>query len=91
MPALVHYRVSDGPHDGEPTTERGDIERLARACLAAGCRASLDSTVIETRFNVVRSGVAHRVATIRRLRDYLPPVDQEDVAARTDGILDGTS
>jgi hypothetical protein len=63
----------DGPHAGEPTTERGEIERLARACQAAAARGRLGSTVIETRFNVVRSSVPHRVATVRRLRDYLRP------------------
>jgi len=71
VPALVQFQIRDGPHAGEPTTERGEIERLAWACQAAGCRADLDSTVVETRFNVVRSGVPDTVDTARRLRDYL--------------------
>ena len=75
MPDLVRYQLCDGPHAGEPTTERGEIERLARACQAAECRAGLDSTVIETRFNVVRSSMPAVTETIRRLRDYLPPED----------------
>jgi hypothetical protein len=61
---------------GEPTTERGEIERLARECLAANCRAALDSTVVETRFSVVRSSVPELVTTTRALRDYLPPEDR---------------
>jgi hypothetical protein len=54
------------------------IERLARACQAAACRADLDSTVIETRFNVVRLCVPALVTTVRTLRDYLPSVDHGD-------------
>ena len=73
MPDLFRYQLRDGPHAGEPNTERGEIERLARECLAAACRAGLDSTVIETRFNVVRSGVPETVTIARRLCDYLPP------------------
>ena len=49
-----------GSNAGEPTTERGKIERLARACQVVECRDGLDSTVIETRFNVVRSSVPGR-------------------------------
>ena len=76
IPDLLRYQLIDGPHAGEPTTERGAIERLARECRAAACRAGLDSTVVETRFNVVRSGVSDVVETARRLRDYLPPVER---------------
>ena len=79
MPALVQYQLRDGPLVGEPTTERGQIERLARECWAADCRAGLDSTVVETRFNVVRSGVPDLVATARKLRDYLPALDQREL------------
>ena len=75
MPDLVRYQLRDGPHAGEPTTERGEIERLARECRAAACQAGLDSTVVETRFNVVRSSVPDLVTTVRRLGDYLPPAD----------------
>jgi hypothetical protein len=77
MPDLARYQVRDGPHAGEPTTQCGEIERLARECRATGCGVGLASTVIETRFNVVRSSVPHRVATVRKLRDYLPPDDPE--------------
>jgi hypothetical protein len=28
---LVHFQIKDGPHAGEPISERSDIERLARA------------------------------------------------------------
>jgi len=73
VPGLVRYQLMHGPHAGEPTTERGAIERLARECQAAACQAGLDSTVIETRFNVVRSSVPETVATVRRLRDYCHP------------------
>jgi len=79
VPALVQYQLRDGPLVGEPTTERGQIERLARECWAADCRAGLDSTVVETRFNVVRSGVPDLVATARKLRDYLPALDQREL------------
>jgi hypothetical protein len=75
IPDLIHYRLQDGPHASEPTTQRSEIERLARECRATACRAGLDSTVVETRFNVVRSLVPDVVTTARRLRDYLPPVD----------------
>jgi hypothetical protein len=74
----------DGPHAGEPTTGRGEIERLARVCRAAACQAGLDSTVTETRFNVVRSGVPDVVTTARRLRDYLPPEDGRDLPTRAE-------
>jgi hypothetical protein len=84
VPDLVRYQFVDGPHAGEPTTERGEIERLARECSAADCRAGLDSTVMETRFNVVRSPVPDIVRTVRRLRDYLPHVDQGSTPARGD-------
>jgi hypothetical protein len=73
VPALVLFQIRDGPHAGEPISERGEVERLARKCQAAECRAGLDATVVETRVNVVRSGVPHIVATARRLRNYLPP------------------
>src|SRR4051812_31141564 len=71
IPALIRYQLWHGPHAGETTTERGEIERLARECRAAECRAGLDSTVIETRFGVVRSSVPAVAETARRLRDYL--------------------
>ena len=71
MPDLVRYQLVDGPHAGEPITERGEIERLACECQTAGCQAGLDSTVIETRFNVVRSSVPDLVTRVRQLRDYL--------------------
>ena len=76
MPDLVRYQLRDGPHAGEPTTERGEIERLARECRAAECQDCLDRTVVETRFNVVRSSMPHRIETARTLRDYLPPKEQ---------------
>ena len=77
MPDLVRYQLREGPRAGEPITERGEIERLARACQVVEFRAGLDSTVIETRFNVVRSSVPDTVTTARRLRDYLPLVDHD--------------
>jgi hypothetical protein len=85
MPALVRYQLWDGPHASEPTTERGEIERLARECQAAACRTGLDSTVFETRFNVVRSTVPDTVTTARRLRDYLRPEGRRDPATQADG------
>ena len=88
MPDLVRYQLMDGPHAGEPTTERGEIERLARECRAGDCVAGLDSTVVETRFNVVRSLVPDVVTTVRRLRDYLPPVDRRDPLTRAEVFLD---
>jgi hypothetical protein len=91
VPDLVHYQLRDGPHAGEPTSERGEVERLARECLASERRADLESTVVETRFNVVRSGVPHRVETVRKLRDYLPPEGQHDAPAGVDAFPDGTS
>jgi hypothetical protein len=60
---------------GQPTSQRGEIERLARACQAAECQPCLDRTVVETRFTVVRSSVPGVATTVRRLRDYLPPED----------------
>ena len=73
MPDLLRYQLRDGPHAGEPTAERGEIERLARACQAADCQDGLDSTVVETRFNVVRSSLPETVTTARRLRDFCRP------------------
>ena len=63
IPGLIQYQLVDGPHAGEATTEQGEIERLARECRAANCLAGLDSTVIETRFNVVRLSVPAVVET----------------------------
>jgi hypothetical protein len=88
MPALVRYQLREGPLAGEPITERGKIEWLARACQVVKCRAGPDSTVIETRFNVARSSVPDTVDTARRLRDYLPPVDQGDATVWGDMSLD---
>jgi hypothetical protein len=76
----------DGPHAGEPTTERGEIERLARECQAASYRAGLDATVVETRFNVVRSLVPDVVTTVRTLRDYLPAADQHVAPTEADRV-----
>ena len=59
-----------------------------RACQVVECRAGLDSNVIETRFNVVRSSVPDLVDTARRLRDYLPHVDQGSTPARGEVSLD---
>ena len=87
MPDLVRYQLMDGPHVGEPTTERGEIERLARECQAAACSAGLDSTVVERRFNVVRSSVPDIVTTVRILRNYLPPGDRAGPPIRADGVL----
>jgi hypothetical protein len=87
MPDLVRYQLCDGPHAGEPTSERGEIERLARECHGVDCRAGLDSTVMEARFTVVRSLVSDTVTTARRLRDYLSPVDQRDQPMRVEAIL----
>ena len=70
------------------TTERGEIERPARGCRAADCRAGLNATVVETRFNVVRSLVPDVVTTVRGLSDYLPPVNRHDARARTGIIVD---
>jgi hypothetical protein len=75
----------DRLHAGEPTTERGEIERLARECWAADCQAGLDSTVVETRFTVVRSNVPETVTTARRLGDYLRPEGRRDPATQADG------
>ena len=85
MPDLFRYQLRDGPHAGEPTSERGEIERLARECQAAACPAGLDSTVLETRVNVVRSGVPAVVETARKLRDYLPPVDRRGPMTQAEG------
>ena len=84
MPDRVRYQLWQGPHAGEPTTERGEIERLARECRAADCQPGLDWAVIETRFNVVPSGVPDLVTTARTLRDYLPPLDQREPPATAD-------
>jgi hypothetical protein len=84
MPDLVRYQLREGPRAGEPITERGEIEWLARACQAVGFRAGLESTVIETRFNVVRSSVPGVIDTVRRLRDFLPHVDRGGPPARGD-------
>ena len=88
MPDLVRYQLREGPRAGEPITERAEIEWLARACHVVAFRAGLDSTVIETRFTVVRSRVPDMVDTVRRLRDYLPHVDQGGPPARGDMSLD---
>src|SRR5688572_25493847 len=85
MPDLVRYQFREGPRAGEPITERGEIERLARACRAADCQAGLDSTVVETRFNVVRSSGPAVVETARKLRDYLPPVDRRGPMTQAEG------
>ena len=76
MPALVSYQLLDGGRRCEPTTDRGAIERLAQKCLMTAADDCLNWTVIETRYNVVRSSVPHEVATVRRLRDYLPSMRQ---------------
>ena len=86
MPNLIHFQLRDGPHAGEPISERGEIERLARECGTAGCWAGLDSTVVETRFNVVRSPVPDVVTTVRRLRDYLPPQDGHGLPTRAEAL-----
>ena len=75
----------DGLHAGGPTTERGEIERLARECQAAVCQTGLDSTVTETRFNVVRSRVPDTVTTARRLSDYLRPEERRCVETQAEG------
>ena len=75
----------DGLHAGGPTTERGEIERLARECRAADCQTGLDSTVIETRFNVVRSRVPDTVTTARRLGDYLRPEERRRAETQAEG------
>jgi hypothetical protein len=85
IPDLIRYQLWDGPHAGEPITERAEIERLARECQAADRHACLDWTVIETRFNVVRSTVPETVTTARRLRDYLRPEGRRDPATQADG------
>ena len=90
MPDLLRYQLRDGPHAGEPTAERGEIERLARECRAADCQTGLDSTVIETRFNVVRSSLPAVMETIRTLRDYLPPLDQRKPPTQAEASLGET-
>ena len=50
----------------------------------------LDSTVVETRFIVVRSSVPHRVSTVRKLRDYLPLLKQGEASARGEAPLGAT-
>jgi hypothetical protein len=77
----MHYQLRDGPHADEPTTERGEIERLARECEAAECLAGLDLTVVDTRFTVVRSSVPDPVTTARTLRDYLSLADMARAVA----------
>jgi len=67
MPPLITYQVDDHP----PTSERGLVEREARASSARGDRAALERPVVERRYNVVRSNVPHVVRTLRRLGDYL--------------------
>ena len=86
MPDLLRYQLRDGPHAGEPPAERGEIEQLARDCQAAECQDGLDSTVVETRLNVVRSSVPETVTTGRRLHDYLSPADLAGAAGLS---LDG--
>jgi hypothetical protein len=86
MPDLVRYQLRDAPHAGDPTTECGEIERLARECEGAGCKACLDWTVVETRFNVVRSSMPAVIETVRKLRDYLLPEDRAGSPDRIDGL-----
>jgi hypothetical protein len=81
MPALMTYQLVDSAYPVEPTTDRGEIEQLALACLHFGTVGSLDATVIETRYNVVRSNVPHTVAAIRMLRDYLPAAEAARLSA----------
>jgi hypothetical protein len=90
VPDLLRYQLRDGPHAGELTAERGEIERLARECKVADCVAGLDSTVVETRFNVVRSSVPETVITARSLRDYLPPLDQRKPPTQAEASLGET-
>lgn len=75
MPALMTYQLIDPSYPVEPTTDRGAIEHLALACLHFGTLDSLEVTVIETRYNVVRSNVPHTLPSIRKLRDYLPAAE----------------
>ena len=86
MPDLVRYQLWDGPHASEPNSERGEIERLARECQEAECRVGLESTVVETRYNVVRSSLPEIITTVRRLRDYLPPEDRRVPPPRPDAL-----
>jgi hypothetical protein len=81
----MRYQLWNGPHAGEPITERGDIERLARECWKADCHVGLDATVVETRFNVVRSNVPETVTTVRRLGDYLRPEERRRPATQAEG------
>jgi hypothetical protein len=46
MPDLVRYELRDGPHAGEPSSGRGEIERLARGCGAAACRTGVGRSVV---------------------------------------------
>jgi len=91
IPDLIRYQLRDGPHAGEPTTERGEIERHACECLAADCVAGLDATVVETRFNVVRSPVPDVVSTVRRLRDYLHPEARRGPLVQAEGSVRRTA
>jgi len=75
MPALVTYQILDGAAPSEPTPDRAVVERFARRCLSSHAGRCLDATVIETRYNVVRSNVPHEVIARRTLRDYLPTAD----------------
>jgi hypothetical protein len=72
MPALVIYQIVDGDGSCETTIERGLIERWARECALSGSTTGLDRTVIETRYNVIRSSVPQSVTTVRTLRHFLP-------------------
>ena len=83
MPALVIYQILDRTPAHAPTADRALIEHLARTCVAADAAGDLDATVIETRYNVVRSNEPHTVAVVRQLRDYLPAADASRGA--TDG------
>jgi hypothetical protein len=71
MPALTSYQLLKGEDRCELTTDRAAIERLAEKCSVTNADGCLNWTVIETRYNVVRSSVPHEVATVRKLRDYL--------------------
>jgi hypothetical protein len=73
LPDLIRYQLRNGPYVSEPTTDRGEIEQLARTCQAGHCLDGLDSAVIETRFTIVRALMPSVVTTVRTLRDYLPP------------------
>jgi hypothetical protein len=81
MPALMTYQLVDPDYPDEPTTDRGAIEHLALACLHFGTIDSLEATVIETRYNVVRSNMPHTVESMRKLRDYLPAAEAARLSA----------